>query len=158
MIDKEDVGRHIIVKKDREQTILTPVDDSNIVDEEVIFNALNYSVFENLKKNNIVFEGWRDKKLFQVASFRSKDKKLKNLQEIGLCHAKGVKDIGRVTAILELANRKCIIISDGDEVAKEAQRKYDGYGDWFRYDQLINDEKFSTAEDFLKDEYFVTSF
>ena len=67
MIDKENVGRHLIVKKDKEITTAVKASSSTINDEEVVYNALGYSVFETLKPQNIIFEGWRDKKLFQVA-------------------------------------------------------------------------------------------
>ena len=73
---------------------------------------------------------------------------------IGVCHAKGVKDISRVSPMLELAGRECVIVSDGDEVAIEQQKKYTGYGQWLRYDELINDDAVVTAEDFLKPEAF----
>jgi hypothetical protein len=64
MIDKERIDRHAIVEKTHEQTNLVDITSSNILDEEVIFNALGHSVFEQLKAENIVFEGWRDKRLF----------------------------------------------------------------------------------------------
>jgi hypothetical protein len=67
MIDSKVINRHLIVEKKNEVTEIREVDVSNMVDEEVIFNALGYSTFENLKLKNIVFEGWRDKKLFQFA-------------------------------------------------------------------------------------------
>jgi hypothetical protein len=148
----------LIVKKQNEATQIEQVNASNIIDEEVIYNALGYSVFEELKPQNIVFEGWRDKKMFQVALSRipAKYKEIKAvLPKIGVCHAKGVKDIGRVTPILELANRGCIIVSDSDQVALEHQRAYEGYGAWVRYDELLPDKQALTGEDFVKPEVLV---
>jgi len=122
MIDRENLGRHLIVKKEHESTILNEVTASNIVDEEVIYNALGYSIFEELKPKNILFEGWRDKRLYQVrvsklpATLSNRDE----LKEAGVCHVKGVSDIGRVTPLLELAQRQWVIVSDAD-IAERAR-------------------------------------
>jgi hypothetical protein len=151
MIDRENLARHLIVKKEDERTMLTEVTASNIVDEEVIYNALGYSIFEELKPKNILFEGWRDKRLYQVRVSRlpttlsNRDE----LKEAGVCHVKGVSDIGRVTPMLELAQRQWIIVSDADSAAREQQRRYRGAGPWFRYDQLGANAGFVTGEDFI---------
>lgn len=160
MIDRESIGRHLIVKKKKEVTSVETVSDSNIVDEEVIYNALGHSVFECLRPMNIIFEGWRDKRLFIVSlpEFQKTAKAdAEFLSEIGRCHAKGVKDIGRITPMIELAARRCIILSDGDTVAREHQKEYDGYGKWIRYDELLPGEIAATSEDFLRPELFETT-
>lgn len=164
MIDKNNIGRHVIVKKEHEKTAVRNASKSNFVDEEVLFNALNYTVFDILQKDNIIFEGWRDKKLFQVAlekipTTHTQDlKKLKErLKSVGLCHAEGVKDVRNITPLLELANRNCIIVSDGDTPAKEKQKEFQaihGYGTWKRYDEISKNLKAETAEDFFKEEVF----
>ena len=157
MIDRELIRRHLIVEKKKEITLIREVNDSNIVDEEVIYNAVGYSIFENLKQFNIIFEGWRDKYLFRVAlrglptKYKSLKKKFANL---GVCHAKGVKDIGRITPMLELAGREWLVISDGDKPAVEQQNQYDGDGEWIRYDELLTDLPAITGEDFLRPEAF----
>ncbi len=157
MIDRESVERHLIVRKKKETTSVEAVSESNIVDEEVIYNALGYSIFESLRPMNLVFEGWRDKRLFIVAI--SGLKKIDPsthalLGDVGRCHAKGVKDIRRITPMIELASRRCLIISDSDSVARENQRDYDGIGSWFRYDELLPTGLAFTAEDFAKPEAF----
>lgn len=153
MIDRENISRHLIVKKYGETTVVENVDDSNITEEEVLFNALGVSIFENLKEKNIIFEGWRDKELFTFAVKHIPPEK-KNLRKrligVGKCFAKGVKDIGRISPILELAGRDYIVISDGDKPAREQQRLYKGEGAWKRYDELVGDDTIVTAEDFLK--------
>ncbi len=157
MIDRDYIGRHIIVKKQKEQTSITKADESNFVDEEVIYNALGYSIFETLNENNIIFEGWRDKRLFQVAisNLPTNMKEFKKkLQGIGLCHAKGVKQIKCISPMLGLARRKCIIISDCDKPALECQKKYiesHSYGEWFTYKDVDEDCSSITGEDFIKD-------
>lgn len=157
MIDRENTERHLIVKKNNEETFTENVSQSNIQDEEVIYNALGHSIFENLAKKNIVFEGWRDKQLFRTA-IKTPPHKYKSLKDdfgsVGTCHAIGVKDIPRVSTILELADRKCIIVSDDDGVAKQHQKEYDGHGKWYRYSEILEGTKALTGEDFIKPEVF----
>lgn len=153
MVDKECVERHLLVKKNNEVTVAAKVTQSNFADEEVIYNALGYSIFDNLKETNILFEGWRDKKLFHVALEHSHkaNKKLKNeFQKFGVAHLQGVKDVGRVCPILELANRNYLIISDCDDVAKAEQKKFSGSGKWKRWDELSDEAEIVTGEDFVK--------
>lgn len=129
-----------------------------------MFNALNYTVFDILKKDNIIFEGWRDKKLFQVAmskiaaGYANDLKPLKDkLKSLGLCHAEGVKDVRNITPLLELAGRSCIIVSDADRAAKEKQKEFQeirGHGKWLRYDEVLAGSKAETGEDFLSDAAF----
>ncbi len=158
MIDGDNINRHIIVKKNNEKTDIKDADDSNISEEEVLYNALGYSVFETLNKKNIIFEGWRDKKLFKTAlqTLPSKYKFLKNkFKNVGFCYAEGVKTIRSFTPILELAKRDCLIVSDNDEPAKEKQKEYGllkCYGVWKRYDEINSKIKEITGEDFLKEE------
>lgn len=153
MIDRENINRHIIVKKEDEKTMIENVDESNIVDEEVIYNALGYSIFESLQKKNIIFEGWKDKKLFQIAITKSQQIK-KTFKSVGICHAKGVNHIKTVSSTLELANRECLIISDADEPARRQEKEYidvvRGYGVWKRYDEIDSNIKAITGEDFIK--------
>lgn len=160
MIDKENIERHLIVKKVDEKTSVVKADESNIVDEEVIFNALGYSIFESLKKKNIIFEGRRDKILCELAIHRmpAQFKHLKDvLKDVGLCYVKGVKDVQNVTPLLELANRSCLILSDDDTPAKEKQKKYvenKYYGTWKRYSEVYPDAEAVTGEDFIKPDAF----
>lgn len=161
MVDRENTQSNTIVAKDREITLLKSVEESNIIDEEVVWNALGYSVFDELALNNIIFEGWKDKKLFKTAISRVpnrfKDIK-KPLKCIGLCHAQGVKHIKSVASILDLANRRYLIVSDADTAAKEKQKEYQGlnyYGLWKRYDELLPGYNIVTAEDFISSKAFL---
>ncbi|KKS12536.1 MAG: hypothetical protein UU67_C0051G0010, partial [Candidatus Daviesbacteria bacterium GW2011_GWB1_41_5] len=167
MIDKENVPRHIIVKKEKEKTTIKSADKSNIVDEEVLYNALNFSVFDILQKDNLIFEGWRDKQLFQTAikkipTTHTDDLKAlkERLKTLGLCHVGGVKDVRNITPLIELAGRQCTIISDGDTTAKEKQKEYQnihGYGVWKRYDEMQSSSKVETSEDFVKQDVFTSA-
>ncbi len=141
MIDRDNVKRHLIVNKKEEVTSLVPVEESRISDEEVLYYALGYSMFDSLKRDNFLFEGWKDKELFKKAieSIHPKISRMKGVfQGIGLCHAKGVSDVSNITPLLELANRRNIIISDSDEAAVRSQKDFkenQGYGEWIRYDE-----------------------
>lgn len=160
MIDKNNISRHLIVEKKNEKTTLTQVDDSNLIDEEVIFNALGFSIFETLKNSNIIFEGWKDKRIFNLALSRipEKYKEIRNLKQIGNCHARGVKDIKHIANILELAGRSYIILSDNDNPAREKQEEFMELrksGVWKRYDELVDGIIVYTVEDFIKPRCFV---
>lgn len=155
LVNPNDLKNHFIVTKKKELTSVKEVNSSEIVDEEVVYNALGCSVFESLKENNILFEGYSDKVLFKTATKRlpSTLSILKILKDFGLTHAKGVKDIKHITQILELANRGCLILSDSDKIAREKQSEFykeKYYGVWYRYDELLPNGTAITAEDFIK--------
>ncbi|MCJ7546954.1 MAG: AAA family ATPase [Deltaproteobacteria bacterium] len=160
MIDTKNIDRHLIVKKINEMTEIRHAEHSEIMDEEVLYNALGYSIFENLQPFNLIFEGWRDRRLFEVSLTRvpAEYKKVKGvLSRVGFCYAKGVKDISKVTAILELGKRKYIVISDGDQIAKEHQRAFRGEGPWMRYDEISQGKPIVTLEDYIDAEAFKDS-
>jgi len=161
MIDRENIERHYMLEKKNEITIIKEANEENYRDEEVLYKALGASVYEILEEKNILFEGWRDKRLFEIAI--KKDKGIQNFfKKIGISHAQGVKDVelNAFTSILELARRKLLIISDADNVAKERQKQFiqnKRWGKWTRYDKLFkfNQEKIITAEDFIKKETLI---
>jgi hypothetical protein len=156
MIDRKLIRRHLITEKQAEITTVSEANESNVMDEEVLFNALGASLFESLKLRNIVFEGWRDKELFRIATarFPSNRTALRGVfNAVGVCHAQGAKDIKNLAPMLELADRKWIVVSDGDAPAREHQRLYKGDGPWLRYDELLG-EPVVTAEDFIKRDVF----
>jgi hypothetical protein len=158
MIDGDHLNRHAIVSKKNEVTTVEEANESNFATEEVLFNALGYSLFEHLRAVNIVFEGWRDKRLFETAlsDHRTKSNAVRALfSTIGRCFARGAKDVGRITAMLELARRACVVLSDSDQPAREHQRGYKGYGTWFRYDEVFPAFPALTGEDFVTDDTFL---
>ncbi|ODS89580.1 MAG: hypothetical protein ABS45_16660 [Comamonas sp. SCN 65-56] len=153
MIDRNDVSRHLLVRKDDEITTVRGADSSNILDEEVLYEALGYSVFQSLRAENFVFEGWKDKRLFRVAvdNLPGRYKSLGRIfKDVGLCHLQGVKDAGRVSAILEVGARSYLIVSDSDQAAVQAQAKFKGDGAWKRYDEIYPAAPAETSEDFIK--------
>lgn len=159
MIDSRVINRHLIIKKKNEITEAEVVSESNIQDEEVIYKSLGYSIFSNLKEKNLIFEGWRDKKLFETALSRvpAAYDTTKTLKDLGHCFVRGVKQVENVTPLFEAGNRKCLILSDSDAIAKEHQKRYElgkGYGVWKRYDEILAGAAAITGEDFIKEAAF----
>lgn len=156
MIDSGDISRHYIVKKKDEITTIESAKDSNIADEEVLYNALGHSVFAVLKEKNLIFEGWNDKYLFSVA-LQGATTVLKNkYKDFGICHAKGVGTIKTITPMIELALRECLIISDSDKPAKDQQKIYKqekGFGEWKNYQDIDASIVAITGEDFVKNDF-----
>ena len=156
MIDSGDISRHYIVKKKDEITTIESAIESNIADEEVLYNALGHSVFAVLKEKNIIFEGWNDKHLFSVA-LQGATAVLKNkYKDISICHAKGVGTIKTITPMIELAQRNCLIVSDSDKAAKEQQKIYKldkGFGQWKNYQDIDASIEAITGEDFIKNDF-----
>jgi predicted ATP-dependent endonuclease of OLD family len=155
MVDKDNIDRHIIVEKKDEATTTWRAEKSRIQDEDVIYSAIGYSIFETLQYNNVIFEGWRDKKVFSIAKealIKEEPQYKKKLDLIGLTFAEGVKDIKHVTRFLELANRRCLIISDADAPALQWQKQHqreNGWGIWKTLSEVLGSGKFVTAEDLL---------
>lgn len=155
MIDKNNIDRHYIVKKQKEITNIKQVDKSNYMDEEVILNALGYSIFETLREFNIIFEGWTDKKLYETSLNRipqSYKNDINGLKEYGTCFSNGVKEIKPICSILDLIPRKYLVLSDSDKPAKEKQKDFSQYKPdiWYRYDEIYNERIIITSEDFIK--------
>ena len=159
MIDENVIDKHYRIKKEKEKTIAHKTNESDYMDEEVLYNAIGYSIFRSLKQINIIFEGWRDKKLFQTALEGNKlAKNIKNkFNGVGLAHAKGVVGVKNITPILELTNRQCLVVSDSDEAAKREQEKFVEqklHGEWKRYDEIHPETTAITGEDFIKAEAY----
>lgn len=155
MIDEKSIEKHYRICKEEEKTIAKKTNESNYMDEEVLYNAIGYSIFNSLKEKNIIFEGWRDKQLFKIALSSNKlDESIKSkFSNVGLAHAKGVISFKHITPIIELVERTCIIVSDNDEAAKKEQEKFNKenlYGKWLRYNEIDENCHAVTGEDFIK--------
>lgn len=159
LIDRNNINRHYIVKKENEVSTIEEANDDNLITEEVLYNALGFSFYEILKETNIVFEGWRDKELFKKAMERvpAEFKEIKEtLKNVGIAHINGVKEGQSITPIFELTKRKLLIISDDDDIARQYQKnflKQNSYGRWLTYQDFDESLQNHTGEDFLKEEY-----
>jgi energy-coupling factor transporter ATP-binding protein EcfA2 len=164
LIDGELLKRHIIVEKSEETTNISSANSSNYTNEEVIFNALGYSIFSQLKDVNLIFEGWSDYCVFRqyLKGIDREHLALKHYyDQVGSCFVRGVRWFHRFTPFLLAAERKCLLISDADNYAKQAQEKYKidkSYGIWLRYDEILPDNNLVTLEDFINIEVINSSF
>lgn len=158
MIDRHQIDRHLIVTKKKEVTNLVVADEGNVVHEEVIFNAINYSTFEHLNEYNLLFEGRWDRVLFETYTKSYEKAFFKN---IGTVHGRGVSSFKALVPTLELAERKATIISDNDTPAKNAQKDYKKFGyasEWKTYKDISSSCAAVTGEDFLENEYIADKF
>lgn len=155
MIDKTEIGRHVVVEKKKEVTTTWRADKSRIQDEEVLYSAMGYSIFETLKEFNVIFEGWRDKEIFRVVaeSMGKADPAVKaRLAEIGMTFADGVKDVKNVSSFLQLASRPCLVLSDADNTALQHQKTYQksrAWGVWKTLKEILPNTSIVTGEDLV---------
>ena len=149
MIDTENIENNLIVSKEKESTKIKVAKEDGVSSAENIYQAIGYSIYEELKKNNILLEGYTDKKI--IKSFISKDEKWK---DFGICYTSGVKNIENITSILDLVSRKYFILSDGDKTVIEKRKKMDHLKDiWFTYKDLGSEA--ITIEDFFNKIFFL---
>ncbi|MBP7735487.1 MAG: AAA family ATPase [Spirochaetes bacterium] len=94
MIDRSNLKRNIIVKKDREITRLLPVERNNIIQESVIYEALGTSVDEfSISNKNVVFEGTTDLYLFNSFIEHCVPKRENTFSDYELLDGGGTKNI-----------------------------------------------------------------
>ena len=158
MIDQNEIGRHYIVKKKKEteSTSIKQAEESNIFHEEVLYNALGCSVLEIIKEKVLIFEGWRDERLFQVALEGAGADLNQKYEKIGVSYANGASRVSSITPLIKLAERKCLIVSDSDAPAKQYQKTYTqerGFGDWRTYQEIDPKIEAVTGEDFVKNNF-----
>lgn len=94
MIDRTNIRRHLIVKKESEATKVTFVDRNNFIQESVIYEALGTTVDEfSIRSKNIIFEGGMDFVLFEYIVTQCLSKRANALLEYELHDAGGTKNI-----------------------------------------------------------------
>lgn len=160
MIDRERIRRHLIVSKNDDITTIKETEACRFAEDEVLLNAIGTSIFEFLKTNNLLFEGWTDHRIFCVA-LSNKKASLKPLiskfGNIGTAYVHGVQSFKLVAPIVQLAKKNIFILSDADSAAlsaREAYRRDNGYQyhNWYTIKDLGGYENY-TIEDYLEDEF-----
>ena len=117
MIDGDKINRHIIVEKKKDiTTIKVPDETAAYSDDELLRNAIGTTIFEIIKSKNIIFEGWTDKILFE--RFCDADK----IRNIGMTHVNGVKNIRTLVPLINLAQKKFVIVADSDTPSNEKKK------------------------------------
>ena len=109
-----------------------------------------------IEENNLIFEGWNDKRLFAVALENAETGLKRRYRDVGVYHARGVKTVKAITPMLELAKRRCLIVSDSDTPGKEQKKLYEndkGFGEWKTYQDVDPTIEAITGEDFVKNDF-----
>jgi hypothetical protein len=160
MIDTSCIERHMIVEKKNDFTIInTSFNGSSYTEDEILLNAIGTSIFESLRPVNIIFEGYLDylffKKYLQYFDIE------KEFKKYGTVYLAGISGVDNLVAILMLANKKFIIVSDSDSIStskyKQFTSNYPEYSsNWLKYGEV--DGSFNTIEDFLIPEYVESKF
>lgn len=155
MLDTNNLQRHLIIQKKNDITnIIQPTEVSQYSEDELLLRSIGTSIFECLKNNNLVFEGWLDKEFFE--RYCSLKKKNKVFENVGKVFLGGISGAETLVQILLLANKKFIIIADSDDTSISKKKSFiekysDYYDSWIEYKDC--DKSLNTLEDFFKKEY-----
>lgn len=151
MIDVKNIDRHLIVEKKNDVSAIKEEEgNSPFKEDELIRRAIGTDIFEVLKSQNLIFEGYTDSKMFENFSNE------KDFQDYGKVYLGGIKQVETLVQMVMLANKQFIIISDADKVSKEKKKDFEkNYPDfkdnWVDYS--ICGDKFKTLEDFYNKDY-----
>jgi len=155
MIDSNCIERHLIVEKRDDITTAKKEDrNASFSNDELLRRAVGSSIFECLQDKNIIFEGWLDKKLFDM--FCEFNKKTNEFKNFGTVYLGGISGVESLVQLMILANKKFVIVSDSDEASnnkkKEFGKNYSDYSSsWLSYADVHNE--ISTMEDFIIPEH-----
>lgn len=163
MIDPDKIDRHFVVKKDDNITYISNTTEENFTQEEVLFNALGYSLYEIVKHKNLMLEGYIDKELIKKLNELLKNKSFPflDLEKIGLIWGGGVNNIQPSLRLLESTNRKVLITVDSDDAGiREKQALISSSpeldGAVYTFEEIVRSGKKSfTIEDFLPSSWVV---
>ena len=139
------------MEKKNENTQINFVNESNFINEEVIFNALGTSIFEMIKKNNFLFEGETDRLIFMLLNEKSKNFNLLHLdfKSYGLCNATGVYKIPNFLNFFNDKNVNLITIIDYDDSGIKVKKKIQRSNKVITYEELKLGKNNFTIEDFM---------
>ena len=164
MIDRNNLDRHIIVKKQNEVTNIFPVDSKNYGSEEVIFHAVGTSVYDSvLKQNNLMLEGLTDKEIIRLFNeFNKKNgKNFIDFNKVGLCYAYGVNKILPQVLLTSDSAINYLVVVDSDHEGlnekKKLQVAFPEKSDMvFDFKTIIGSDKSTfTVEDILPTEWIL---
>ena len=151
MIDTKNIERHLVIEKENDiSNIKEYSEKSPYTEDELIRRAIGTGIFEAIKQQNLLFEGYTDCKLFEKIS----DKK--DFQDCGKVYLGGIKEAKTLAQMVMLANKQFVIISDSDKISKDKKKdfieSYPNFEDnWVDYS--ICGKDFETLEDFYKIDY-----
>lgn len=125
MIDREELERHIITRKEGEMTFLQPVQKNTITQEAVLYEALGTTVDEfSMATNNIIFEGEADRKLFDFYDSECHKLKDRKYTNHSLFNGGGVQQIEKFFKSKIISKEsKWLIILDNDGAGKRVEEE-----------------------------------
>ncbi|MES0490311.1 MAG: AAA family ATPase [Leptospirales bacterium] len=144
-IDKENIERHIIVDKNGENTEITKTTYQNFAEEEVLYNALGHSIFDVLKKKNILFEGWTDKEVFKILTEKLSigQENIQLIDNIGITWSSSVSKVcTTLNTMITGNNRYFQIVTDNDGGGHSQKILYDK-------DYVTNNSEFTYYSDYV---------
>ncbi len=122
-VDRKEIKRNLVVKKKNGKTSITSATPENPFDEEVIYRALNTSIYELIQPTNLIFEGTSDSDVFLAVrqKFRTE---FPNLLTVGAIGATGAREVPKYEKFFKdnkLAQAIVVLDSDkeGRDVAKQ---------------------------------------
>ena len=146
MMDEKTISNNLIVTKTEEATEVKIIKECGVVGAELVYNAVGFSIYDDLKLENMIFEGRSDKKIIELVVAEAKD-----WENIGRAFMDGCSEIKNVTNMLDLGARKYIILSDADTDGKAGQKRFKDSSIWYTYKDLGFDH--ITIEDFIKNDF-----
>lgn len=146
MIDTDNVERNLIVSKDKENTTYEEAKEDGTSPAENIYQAIGHSIYDDLKKKNILLEGYTDKRVFRLFM------EGQAWRDFGIGYLGKGKNLETITPLLDLASRKYFVLSDADEHGKRGKRERGNPPYWYTYEDLGSDA--ITVEDFYQKPFF----
>lgn len=128
-IDRDNISRHLIVTKENECTKIEPASYQNFADEEVLYQALGFSLYDILKTRNFCFEGWTDKELFRSLTNLFKDDiagLADNLKNYGILWSSGASKICQtIKPFISNDDRRFFVIADFDGSGNKEKKVFE---------------------------------
>ena len=146
MIDTDNVERNLIVSKDKENTTYEEAKEDGTSPAENIYQAIGHSIYDDLKKKNILLEGYTDKRVFRLFMEGPA------WRDFGIGYLGKGKNLETITPLLDLASRKYFVLSDADEHGKRGKRERGNPSYWYTYEDLGSEA--ITVEDFYQKPFF----
>jgi len=152
MIDTLNIENNLIVTKTEECTEYECAEEKEGFQAKSIYAALGQSVYESIKKTNVIVEGYTDSGI--IKHFISKERGIAE-DDLGVAFSGGGGGVFPVVSFLELGNRDYFILSDHDDSAITRRKNFEKEGPqgiWFTYRDAT--ESTICLEDFYKTAFF----
>ena len=112
IVDKENLGRHVKVFKEKGETKMEEISETNPLSEEIIYEALGASI----RTYFLIFEGDTDKKLYDA--FADKFKNEQDISNLTTTSAGGVDKVRKNLKFLKRKTDTGMALFDSDKAGK----------------------------------------